>query len=102
MKRKILLVLFIAVTGLCNTIAQENWVSFTKATPEEPTVALQQSNTSAVVFNVQTPGMYATEITNGGVIISDLGCQSKSAPQLRDTRKFRLSGSLSPSLNAMK
>ncbi len=66
MKRKFLLVLFIAIAGLCNTIAQENWVTFTKTTPEEPTVTLQQSNTSAVVFNVQTPGMYATEAINGG------------------------------------
>ena len=66
MKRKILLVLFIAIAGVCNTMAQENWVTFTKATPEEPTVTLQQSNTTAVVFNVETPGMYATEVTNGG------------------------------------
>ncbi len=66
MKRKILLVLFIAIAGVCNTIAQENWVTFTKATPEEPTVTLQQSNTTAVIFNVQTPGMHVTEITNEG------------------------------------
>ncbi len=62
MKRKILLVLFIAITALCNTNAQENWVTFTKATPEEPTVELQQSNTAAVVFSVQTPGMYSKEV----------------------------------------
>lgn len=66
MKRKILLVLFMAIAGVCNTIAQENWVTFTKASPEEPTVTLQQSNTTAVVFNVETPGMYVTEVTNGG------------------------------------
>lgn len=66
MKRKFLLVLFFTLIGLCNTNAQENWVTFTKATPEEPTVTLQQSNTSAVVFNVQTPGMFATQIANGG------------------------------------
>jgi hypothetical protein len=66
MKRKILLVLFFAITGICNSNAQESWVTFTKATPEEPTVTLMQSNISSIIFSVQTPGMYTTEFTTGG------------------------------------
>ncbi len=78
MKRKILLVLFFAITGIYNSNAQESWVAFSKATPEEPTVTLIQSNTSSVLFSVQTPGMYSTEITTGGVLnISDLDSCSR-------------------------
>lgn len=72
MKNKILLILFITITGICNSNAQENWVTFNKTTPEEPTVTLIQSNTSAVVFNVQTPGMYSAEITTGGGVYQRL------------------------------
>lgn len=63
MKTKIYIFLFIAFTGINGLNAQNQWISFTKETPEEPTVTLQQSNTSAVIFNVQTPGMYSEDIT---------------------------------------
>lgn len=66
MKKSIILILLATLWGFSTVSAQKQWVSFTKTTPEEPTITLQQSSTSAVVYNVQTPGMYSTTVNSGG------------------------------------
>ena len=72
MKSKFYLLLFIALFGINKLNAQSNWVTFTKATPEEPTVTLQQSNISAVIFNVETSGMFAEDISKNGAVYQRL------------------------------
>jgi hypothetical protein len=72
MKLKSIFVLFIIFSALNNIDAQSNWVTFTKATPEEPTVTLLQSNTSAVIFKTETPGMFVEDINNDGIVYKRL------------------------------
>jgi len=43
----------------------QNWVSFTKSTPEAPIVNLTASDNQTVSFTVEVCGMYTQEITEG-------------------------------------
>ena len=93
MKTIISLLLLLTLISLSSADAQNSWVAFTKDTPEEPTVTLLQSNTSSVVFSIQTPGMYANEI----VIDEDENGNKSNAVELEPV--FMFSVSPNPAIN---
>jgi len=60
------IILSIVACFLTVSIAiSQNWVSFTKTTPEAPIVNLSTSNNQAVSFTVEFCGMYKQDITEG-------------------------------------
>jgi hypothetical protein len=65
MKKSILSI--VACFLLVSTAISQNWVSFTKTTPEAPIVNLTGSNNQSVSFTVEVCGMYKQNITEGNV-----------------------------------
>lgn len=63
MKKSILSIL--ACFLLVSTAISQNWVNFTKTTPEAPIVNLTTSNNQSVSFTVEVCGMYNQDITEG-------------------------------------
>lgn len=57
----------ILISALCllfgSMVFAQNWVTFTKSTPEEPVINLTQSNNQEVSFTVEICGMYKNNIT---------------------------------------
>jgi len=72
MKQKNMIVLFAILFVFNITNAQSNWVTFTKAIPEEPTITLLKSDTTAVIFRSETPGMYSEEINENSTVYQRL------------------------------
>ncbi len=64
MKKIILLLLLYCLFG--TIVYSQDWVTFTKSTPEQPIVELIESNNQQVEFNVEVCGMFRTDITEEG------------------------------------
>jgi len=63
MKKSILSI--VACFLMVSMALTQNWVSFTKATPETPIVILTGSGSQSVSFTVEVCGMYKYDITEG-------------------------------------
>ena len=64
MKKSILLSVLCCLLG--TVVYTQEWVTFTKTTPEPPIIGLVESNNQQVEFNVEVCGMYKTDITEEG------------------------------------
>ncbi len=92
MKKFYFLALTFVILGFCK--GQASWVAFSSPDPQQPRVTLQASDNSNVVFEVETFGMYSTEITEQGDTYQRLqipGCSSTTdtgAPEIPYVRKL--------------
>ncbi|MEZ5195397.1 MAG: hypothetical protein R2764_03040 [Bacteroidales bacterium] len=64
MKKSILIAVLYCLFG--SIVYTQEWVTFTKTTPEPPIINLVTSNNQQVAFNVEVCGMYKTDITEEG------------------------------------
>jgi hypothetical protein len=92
MKKSILSI--VACFLLVSTAISQNWVSFTKTTPEAPIVNLTASDNQAVSFTVEVCGMYKQEITEGSETFQRVSVPSSGTltvigePELPVIRQF--------------
>jgi hypothetical protein len=64
MKKSILLSFLCCILG--SFVYTQDWVTFTKTTPEQPNIKIIGSNNQQVKFSVEVCGMYKTDITKEG------------------------------------
>ena len=87
-KRLKLNLLVIGLVMSVTTMAQSQWIPFTKNQPSDPTVNVTVNTNQTVSFEVEIGGMYRSDITEGGttysrLVIADAASENASgAPEV--------------------
>jgi len=51
---------------VCGIVTAQDWVTFTRSTPQPPVISLTQSGNQQVQYSVEVCGMYKTDLTAEG------------------------------------